>query len=233
MVGTGVFKKVAPMAAELHSPMLVLACWAVAGVISLAGALTNAEMAGLFPQAGGEYTYCQHVYGRLFAFLYGWGSFMVMKTATIAAQAYVFGQSLVSLFGLAEESVGLTVKVAATGLIVILSLLNYRGLAVAEGVTRLLTVLMFAVMLAVIVLGLQSEAGSWANLTTPDSAAVPTGQNLLNALVLASLGAFWGYEGWNYIGYMGEEVRNPKLTGLALITTGLPFYWFWQGRGST
>ncbi len=210
MVGTGVFKKVAPMAAELHSPMLVLACWAVAGIISLAGALTNAEMAGLFPQAGGEYTYYQHVYGRLFAFLYGWGSFMVMKTATIAAQAYVFGQSLISLFGLAEESVGLAVKIAATGLIVVLSLLNYRGLDFAEGVTRLLTMLMFVAMLAVVILGLQSESGSLANLTTSDPAAVPTDGNLLNAMVLASLGAFWGYEGWNYIGYMGEEVRNPQ-----------------------
>lgn len=210
MVGTGVFKKVAPMAAELHSPMLVLACWAVAGIISLAGALTNAEMAGLFPQAGGEYTYYQHVYGRLFAFLYGWGSFMVMKTATIAAQAYVFGQSLISLFGLAEDSVGLAVKIAATGLIVVLSLLNYRGLDFAEGATRLLTVLMFVAMLAVVILGLQSGSGSLANLTTSDPAAVPTDRNLLNALVLASLGAFWGYEGWNYIGYMGEEVRNPQ-----------------------
>ncbi len=210
MVGTGVFKKVAPMAAELQSPTLVLACWAVAGLVSLAGALTNAEMAGLFPQAGGEYGYYQHVYGRFFAFLYGWGSFMVMKTATIAAQAYVFGQSLVGLFGLEESEVGLAVKGAATGLIVVLSFLNYRGLALAEGITRVLTVLMFVAMGAIIVLGLQSQSGSWANLTTPDLSAVPTGQNLLNALVLASLGAFWGYEGWNYIGYMGEEVRNPQ-----------------------
>ncbi len=67
IVGSGVFKKIAPMSAELGSPLLVISCWLLAGLISLAGALSTAEMAGMFPDSGGEYKYFQRIYGRFFA----------------------------------------------------------------------------------------------------------------------------------------------------------------------
>ena len=216
MVGTGVFKKIAPMAEQLPSPLLLLGCWALAGVVSLAGALTNAEMAGLFPVAGGEYAYYRPVYGRLMAFLYGWASFVVLKTATMAAQAHVFGQSVLAMVGPAADTLGMDtgtlVKLLATVLLVLLTLLNYRGLAVAEPVTRALTWVMVMALIAVIVLGLQAKTGSWHHLVTPGTQPIPQDWSLPNMLVLASLGAFWSYEGWNYIGYMGEEIRNPQRT---------------------
>lgn len=211
IIGSGVFKKVAPMAAELHSPLLVLGCWIVAGIVSLAGALTYAEMAGMFPESGGEYVYFKHVYGRLFAFLYGWGAFTVMRTATIAALAHIFGQSLVALTGSAGQSVELAVQVVATLLIVVLSWINYRGVSFAEGLSRALIYLTFGAVAIIVVLGFQAESGSITNLTQSTSQPV-TGSHgsLLGSLVIASLGAFWGYEGWNQIGYIGEEVKNPQ-----------------------
>ena len=211
IIGSGVFKKVAPMAAELGSPLLVLACWIVAGIVSLAGALTYAEMAGMFPQSGGEYVYFRHVYGRLFAFLYGWGAFTVMRTATIAALAHIFGQSLIALTGLHDNSVELAVKCVATLLISGLSLLNYRGVSFAEGLSRGLIYLTFGAVAIIAVLGFQSESGSIANLTQSVPASITsTHGSLLGSLVVASLGAFWGYEGWNQIGYIGEEIKNPQ-----------------------
>lgn len=211
IIGSGVFKKVAPMAAELGSPLLVLACWIVAGLISLAGALTYAEMAGMFPQSGGEYVYFKNVYGRLFAFLYGWGGFTVMRTATLAALAYVFGQSLISLTNVPDKSVELAVKCVATGLILTLSLVNYRGVTFAEGLSRILIYLIFAAVAIIALLGFRNESGSLTNLT---QSVQPSGHNvggsLLGSLVVASLGAFWGYEGWNQIAYIGEEVKNPQ-----------------------
>lgn len=211
IVGSGVFKKVAPMAAELGSPGLVLGCWALAGLVSLAGALSNAEMAGMFPQSGGEYLYFQKIYGRLFAFLYGWGCFLVIKTATIAALAHVFGQSLVPVLGLAGASAEGAVKVVASLLIVGLSWVNYRGVSLAEGLSRTLTYLMFGAVAVAAVVGFGAESGSLANLTQPThavSAHAETG--LLRVVTVALLGAFWGYEGWNYIGYIGDEVKNPQ-----------------------
>lgn len=211
IVGSGVFKKVAPMAAELGSPLLVLACWIVAGLISLTGALTYAEMAGMFPQSGGEYVYFKKVYGRLFAFLYGWGAFTVTRTATIAALAYIFGQSLIALTNVPDDSVELAVKGVATLLIVMLSLINYRGVTFAEGLSRTLIYLTFGAVAIITFLGFRAESGSVTNLTQSIQQTGTTAHgSLLGSLVVASLGAFWGYEGWNQIGYIGEEVKNPQ-----------------------
>lgn len=212
IVGSGVFKKVAPMAAELGSPLLIIACWVAAGLVSLAGALTYAEMAGMFPQSGGEYVYFRNVYGRLFAFLYGWGAFTVVRTATIAALAHIFGQSLIALLGLGNESVELAVKGVATLLISMLGFVNYRGVTVAEGLSRALIYLTFAAVAIIALIGFSTESGRLAHLTQSIQPVKTTGSSLLGSLVVASLGAFWGYDGWNQISYIGEEVKNPQRT---------------------
>lgn len=224
IIGSGVFKKIAPMAQELGSSWLIILCWLVAGLISLAGALCTAEMVSMFPNSGGEYFYFQKVYGRFFSFLYGWSSFAVIKTAAISALAYIFAQSLNSLIPLptlgSDESFmgialfqNLSIKLLASVLILLLTLLNYRGVQFAEKLSSLLTYLMLFCILSFLIVGFFSGKGSTQNLTTTSlvsSHPVPQGWNLLKALFIASLGAFWGYEGWNNIAYIGEEVKNPK-----------------------
>ncbi|MBU6220481.1 MAG: APC family permease [Saprospiraceae bacterium] len=219
IVGSGVFKKMAPMSAELGSPTLVIACWVLAGFISLAGALSTAEMAGMFPDSGGEYHYFQRIYGRFFAFLYGWGNFTVMKSAAIAALAYIFAQSLNSFISLPQSSTDFFlfqnygVKLLASFLIFTLSFLNYRGVIFAERLSTLLTSLMILSVLSIIFWGFFSGKGSLDNLTSRSvhfDINKLEGLGLLKAMTIASLGAFWGYEGWNQIGYIGEEVKNPK-----------------------
>src|SRR6476469_8320045 len=100
IIGSGVYKKVAPMAAELHSSGWVLIAWVLAGIISLFGALCNAEVAGLLADTGGEYVYYKKIYNRFFAFMFGWSLFTVIQTAAISALAYLFAQSLNSMFHL-------------------------------------------------------------------------------------------------------------------------------------
>jgi APA family basic amino acid/polyamine antiporter len=164
------------------------------------------------------------VYGRFFSFLYGWSSFAVIKTAAISALAYIFAQSLNSLIPLptlgSDESFmgialfqNLSIKLLASVLILLLTLLNYRGVQFAEKLSSLLTYLMLFCILSFLIVGFFSGKGSTQNLTTTSlvsSHSVPQGWNLLKALFIASLGAFWGYEGWNNIAYIGEEVKNPK-----------------------
>ena len=219
IVGSGVFKKIAPMSAELGSPLLVISCWLLAGLISLAGALSTAEMAGMFPDSGGEYKYFQRIYGRFFAFLYGWGNFTVMKSAAIAALAYIFAQSLNSFVPLPQVSTDFFlfqnagVKILASILIFTLSFLNYRGIIFAERLSTLLTSLMILSVLTIIIWGLFSEKGSLNNLTSESVSFDEKkleGFGFIKGMIIASLGAFWGYEGWNQIGYIGEEVKNPK-----------------------
>ena len=224
IIGSGVFKKIAPMAHELGSPLLVILCWVLAGIISLAGALSTAEMVSMFPNSGGEYFYFQKIYGRFFSFIYGWSSFTIIKTAAIAALAYIFSQSLNSLFPFPSYSSdksflgiallqNLSIKVVASILIILLTLLNYRGVEFAAKLSSFLTYLMLAGIVVFIVVGFSASSGNIQNLTQPSqlvSNPSPNGWNLIKALFVASLGAFWGYEGWNNIAYIGEEINNPK-----------------------
>lgn len=222
VIGTGVFKKAAPMAAELGSPLYVMLAWALAGLISLAGTLSNAEVASLLASSGGEYAYFRTIYNRFFAFLLGWANFAVIRTASIASIAYVFAQSLysivpfpaigaslahVSLLGLHPFD-NLSVKAVAIALILLLTALNVLGLRTGELVSRTLTALMLLAMLALIAFGLTASVGTWQDFARP--AAVPEGSSLLSALALACLSAFWAYEGWNNVGFIGGEIKNPQ-----------------------
>src|SRR5882762_357593 len=97
VIGSGIYKKVAPMSAELQSPSWVLTCWVLAGVVTLCGALSNAEVAGLLADSGGEYVYYRKIYNKFFAFLFGWSSFTAIRSAGASSLAYVFAQSFNSL----------------------------------------------------------------------------------------------------------------------------------------
>lgn len=102
VIGSGVYKKVAPMSAELLSPGWVLAAWILAGVITLFGALSNAEIASMLAESGGEFVYYRKIYNRFFAFLYGWTAFTVIRSASLASIGYVFAQSFHSLVPLPQ-----------------------------------------------------------------------------------------------------------------------------------
>ncbi len=227
VIGTGVFKKIAAMSAELQSPVLVLIAWLLAGLITLAGALSNAEVASMLADSGGEFVYFRKIYNRFFAFLFGWTNFAVIRTASIASIAYVFAQSLnslvlfpetskelanISLFGLHPFD-NLSVKLVAISLILFQTYFNYKGLKLGENLSRVLTTLMFATMLIIIVLGLSSSVGSLEHITTNSVKYDPntmTGSVLFKALALACLSAFWGYEGWASVGFIGGEMKNPQ-----------------------
>ncbi len=225
IIGSGVFKKVAPMSESLQMPSYVLLAWVLAGTISLFGALSNAEIAGMFADSGGEYAYFKKIYNPFFAFLYGWGCFTAIRSASIASIAYVFAESLNHLIKL--PSIGnadftwiglhvldnLTVKFIAAALIISLTFINFKGLKLGENVSRTLTFTLLACLIFLIVTGLFSAHGSWANVTASSSSFIPQSffsGGFLALLFTAMLGAFWAYEGWNNIGYIGGEIKNPQ-----------------------
>jgi APA family basic amino acid/polyamine antiporter len=160
-----------------------------------------------------------------------------MKTAAIAALAYIFAQSFNSLIPLPSSNTSciifginifdnLSIKLLASLLIILLTYLNYRGITFAESLSSILTYLMFIAVLLFIIFGLKAEEGSFENLTQKSvnfDESKLYGWGMMKAMMIASLGAFWGYEGWNHIGYIGEEVKNPqKNLPLALgIGTGI------------
>jgi APA family basic amino acid/polyamine antiporter len=227
VIGSGVYKKVAPMSAELLSPDLVLIAWLLAGIISLCGALSNAEIAGMMADSGGEYVYFRRIYGKFMAFLWGWSTFAVIKTAAVAGIAYVFSQSFNAIFPLPHlpESVesleflvfkpfeNAGVKGLTITLILLLTFLNTRGLKGAAALSHWVTRLVIVGLAGIVVSGLLWGGGSVSNFNTPATGYVERSWGdfgLIKAMFTALLAAFWAYEGWNTVGFIGGEIKNPN-----------------------
>src|SRR5262245_14078637 len=155
VIGTGVFLKTAPMAQDTGTPMMVMAAWVAAGFLSLAGALTYAELGALLPHAGGEYVYLRQAYGETAAFLFGWMRFVAGSTGSIAIISVGFATFLSAIFPLttvwAESTFTLlgqtinwqfgTKQVVAVAAIMTFSILNCLTVAFGGRIQSLLTVL--------------------------------------------------------------------------------------------
>lgn len=233
IIGSGVYKKVAPMTAELHSSGWVLVCWVLAGIISLFGALCNAEVAGLLADTGGEYSYYQKIYNKFFAFLFGWSLFAVIQTAAISALAYVFAESLNSVVhfpellpSMADISVGgvfypfadLSVKLVAILLIILLTWLNSLGIKAGAEVSMGILILVFGSIFTIIVFGLASDAADMGRISMAVDNDTPV---TVSAVFTAMLAAFWGYQGWASAGYVGGEIKDAKRNLPKGIVTGI------------
>jgi APA family basic amino acid/polyamine antiporter len=222
VIGTGVFLKTAVMAQQLGTPSLVLLAWLAAGLLSLAGALTYAELGAMFPQAGGEYVYLGKAYGDAPAFLYGWMQFAVAATGGIAAISTgfaIFLSALIPLGGAWMERTfhlfgqevhwqfGLT-QVVAVAAIVLFSAINCIGVVVGGRVQSVLTGAKI-LGIAVIVFGafLLSHNASWSHLSTPTGTPQWSGVQAFGAAMLAAL---WAYNGWYALSLAAGEVENPQ-----------------------
>jgi basic amino acid/polyamine antiporter, APA family len=228
VIGSGVFKKVAPMSAELGSPIWVLLCWILAGIITLFGALSNAEIAGMFASSGGEYVYFKRIYGRFMAFIYGWSVFAVIKTAAVASIAYVFAQSFnaiiplphlpasmeqIELLSLFKPLENFGVKLLTITLILLLTLLNTRGLKGGARFSSYFTWMVMTGLLLTVIAGLVFGGGSLKNISANSSSYIPHAWNsftFIKAVFASLLAAFWAYEGWNSIGFLGGEIHHPN-----------------------
>lgn len=243
-VGSGIYKKVAPMSAELGSPFLVILCWILAGVISICGALSNAEVAGMLADSGGEYAYFKKIYNKAFAFLVGWTNFTAIRSASAASVGYVFAMSFnalvplpelpdsiasINLFGIFTPFDNFGVKSFTILLIVGLSYVNYVGLKFGDGLNRVVTMIVIVSIFLVIILGLGFGGGSMQNFTTPATGYVPVpwwSGRFVELIFMAMLSSFWAYEGWSAVGYLGGEIKNAnKVLPWALIM-GVSFVMF-------
>jgi len=223
IIGSGVYKKIAPMAAELHSSVWILVAWIVGGIITLFGALSNAEVAGLLADTGGDFVYFKKIYNRFFAFLYGWSLFTVIQTATISSLAYVFAQSLNSIIplpqlftSLNDFSIGgvffpfqdFSVKLVAISLILLLTFLNISGLKSGARASRAILLTVFAGLFVIVVFGLTHVSKTPENFLNVGD--LTNGTVTFSSFFTAMLAAFWAYQGWVSVGYIGGEVKNPK-----------------------
>lgn len=229
IVGTGVFLKARVMTCNVGAPSTVLLVWVAAGLLSLAGALTYAELSAMMPRAGGEYVFVRDAYGRATGFLYGWMQFFIAKTGSQAALGTGFAIFLNQLIGgrLDEAdfairiggdaySLGLSpVQVIALAAIIFVTLINCLAVTVSGGVATVLTGVKIALILGIAAGAFLLSDGSFANFTLSGAggrcegvdAAARTG---LAGFGAAMLGALWAYDGWNNLTLLGGEIKNPQ-----------------------
>jgi APA family basic amino acid/polyamine antiporter len=229
VIGSSIFMKPATMAGQLGSPYLLIVVWIVAGIVSMFGAMAFAELGTMFPETGGQYVYLRKTYGDFIAYLYGWGSIAVINTAAIAAIAFVCAQYAADFIHVphfdlvTERSIILHipligdimplqnfgVKMLTIAIIIFLTIINYISVRSGNAIQFIATLLK-ALALIILVFGiLFSGKGSAKNFFTNSNDFQLSGWSLFAAFMAATTGAFAAYDGWNNLGMVGGEIKNP------------------------
>lgn len=222
IIGTGIFLKTTVMTQQLGSPEWVLLAWVAAGLLSLAGALSYAELGGMLPKAGGEYVYLRESYGNFPAFLYGWMRFAVGSTGSIAGLGVGFAIFLTALLELNTHFYQTTLKlfggelgwqfgwsqIVAISAIMTFSLMNCAGVMFGGKIQTILTISK-VLGIAVIVVGvfLFTKSVSWDTLATELRTKDLT---FIQAFGAAMLAALWAYDGWNNMPMAAGEIEKPE-----------------------
>lgn len=227
VIGSGIFLVPKTMIQKVGSVETVFLVWIAAGILSLAGALTYAELAASISEAGGEYVYLREAYGPFFGFLYGWTQMWVAKSGSIATLATGFFLYLANFFPSLEAVLGgvgegvwrvelRTGQLAAMGVILSLGILNYFGVKVGGNVQIVVTVIKVACILAIIAVGLLfAPQATTANLTS----AIPAGGGFVGFFA-AMVAALWAYDGWNNVTMVASEIKNPQRNLPLALTAG-------------
>jgi basic amino acid/polyamine antiporter, APA family len=230
IIGSGIFMKPATMASQLGSPELLILIWVGAGIMTLFGALSCAEVASMFPETGGLYVFFQKMYGEFWAYLYAWAGFAVFNTAGVASIAYVMATYFEYFISLPRLDLGMEKSIdlfipfmghiyplenigvkSLTVLVVwLLTLVSFRSTKLGGKVLVVFTMLkMIAIALLVLAIFFSGE-GNFQNLVTGSVIIEKKGWLLVGAIMAATSGAFWAYDGWTNITFMAGEIKNPK-----------------------
>jgi len=258
MIGTAIFVVPSLMVERVGTPLMVIAVWAFAGLLSLFGALSYAELGAAIPEAGGEYVYIHRAYGPMLGFLYGWTQFVVAKSGSIAAiatgfviyLAYFFPQLNNTLWQV-QPSLGgrafafnLTgLQVGATIMVLLLSGLNILGVRSSGAVQVVFTASKLLVLAVLVTAGFVVGQGSWDHFRPLLSQQ--GGGSRLAAFGVATVSALWAYDGWNNLSMVAGEVKDPQrnipraliggtlLVGLVYILTNVAYFYLLAPAAAT
>jgi len=229
MIGAGIFTTSGLLMSGLNNPLLMLALWVVGGIIALCGALSYGELGAAMPGAGGEYHFLSKLYHPLFGFLSGWVSFVVGFSAPIAASAMGFSEYFCRAIPAIPdwvESIGIMDQAAtrtflSVSVILIFTLIHYRGIKTGTVIQNVLTLLKVALIVFLLLAGFLSGKGDISNFST--GGGVASGFAGWKTIGLSLMWIMFAYSGWNASTYLGAEIRNPSkiLPRSLIIGTGI------------
>jgi len=229
IIGSGIFKKPALMASQLGSAELLILVWVVAGIMTLLGALSIAEISGMFQDPGGQYVYFNKGFNKFIGYLYGWAVFIVIQTGATAALAFVFADSLGYFLKLprlsgAWESFSIPIpfigamtpfkfigqKLCAIALIMFLMTVNYLGVKFGSAIGVVFSALKITIIAGIIILAFAFGHGSLANFTESGPLIAAGSSSVFFLFIMAMAGAFWAYDGWIMLTYLSGEIKNVQ-----------------------
>jgi APA family basic amino acid/polyamine antiporter len=222
VVGSGIFFAPSIMAGYLQSPGLLVGLWVLGGLLTLAGALSYAELAAAMPRAGGQYVFLSEAFSPLFGFLYGWTLLVAINTGFVAAVAVAFAKALGFFVpGVGEEHVLLavlgttfsTAQLVALAVIAVLTWINVTGLRTGASVQNLFTLAKLGALGILVAVAVATARGSAENFRPIASLALgPEGLKvgLFAALAGAMSKALFSYDSWYTVTFAAEEVKDPE-----------------------
>jgi amino acid transporter len=223
VIGSGIFKKTRNVADGVPEFGLAMSVWVLGGVLALLGSLAYAEVATLYPRAGGNYAFLREGYGRMAGFLWGWVEFWIIRSASIAALSTLFTESFHDILrqtlypGETVELLRFWPRQFLTALVICgLAWVNARGTRLGGGVQLFITLLKVGSLLLIIVLPFVVLAAVGEPHYPPKVEHLrptwPAGLFGINWSLygVALVGVLWAYHGWMNIGAMAEEVKSPQ-----------------------
>lgn len=222
VIGSGIFTTTGLMAQSIPSVGLILLAWTAGGLLTLAGALTYAELGAAMPEAGGQYVYLREAYGQLYGFLFGWILFLVTMSGSIAALGVAFAEYFGYFFpslstdkfifsAVISDNYTYSLSmghVVAIIVIIALSAFNYIGVIFGKIIQNIITVIKIGTLLLFVAVGFTIGKGIPA-----DFSLNPTGLDFGQLIIgfgVALIAITWAFDGWNNISYAAGEIKNPK-----------------------
>lgn len=234
MIGSGIFIVTAAMARDVGSAAWLLVIWLVTGLLTMSAALSYGELAGMMPNAGGQFVYIQRAYGKLMSFLYGWTVFTVIQTGVIAAVAVAFANYSAVFFPVLENKI-LTIgegysftnkQILAMASIILLTYINTKGVQTGKMIQLVFTSAKLFALFAIIILGLyvglqtdvlsNNFAHMWeASKTVLNDDGTVTVTKLAGVALLGAMGAtiinsLFSSDAWNNVTFIAGEIKDPK-----------------------
>jgi APA family basic amino acid/polyamine antiporter len=220
VIGSGVFLVPSAMIRYVGSVRNLFLVWIIAGLLSLFGALTYAELAAALPEAGGEYVYLSEAYGPFWGFLYGWTQFWVAKSgsiATLAAGFYTYLTVFVPVLGATVYTLPLHIgpggslleihygQLLAIAVILLLAGVNYLGVRSGGNLQLVVTVIKMLLIAGIVLVGLLSGQGDFSHFGMR-----VVGAGGMAGFFAAMVSALWAYDGWNNVSMISSEIREPQ-----------------------
>ena len=232
VIGTGVFLKARVMTCNVGTPGWVVTAWIVAGLLSLAGALTYAELTAMRPMAGAQNVFLTETYGKGSSFLFGWMQVLIARPGSQAAAATAFAIGLndfldnklarpLTAFDLGSLHMEFTtLQIVAVMVIIIFTTLNCASVVFTGRIATILTFVKLALILFVAVGAFILVSGDFVHFSMANTSGTCEGvadsvrlgsptYTFLGGFAAAMLGALWGYDGWDNLTFVAGEVKDP------------------------